>query len=164
MYDMSRTPSNRIRSKEPGPLSDLLIRELDRRNLTYRDLAAMTEEYARKRDPDDEGVGMTVIGSMVRGETQEPSIRNLWLIGKALGIPLGDILMTLGYDPSDLETSPASVEQQQVIALIRGSGSEDLKRIKRTLSLDTPGKVGLDAFLTANEARLRQQDKEKRHS
>lgn len=129
-------------------------------NLTYRDLAARTEEYAKQRDPNDEGVGATVIGSIARGESQEPLPRNLWLLGKALGIKMGDLLLAMGYDTWDINFTPASVEQQRVIALIRGSGSEDLKRIERTLSLDSPGKAGLDAFLSANEARLRRSDRD----
>lgn len=151
---MSHGSSKRIRPKKPGPLAALISKWLSDNNSTYRDLAERTRELSQARDPNDEGVSWAIVGSIVRGETQEPGPRNLWLLSRAMGITLGDLLLAIGYDPKDMETEPASVERQRVIALLRSAPDDDVKRAERVLQLDDPGKAALDALLAATEYRL----------
>src|SRR5690349_14443905 len=104
----------RIRHKNPGPLAELLAREILNNNWTYRELAERTKPFAQQRDPTDEGVSWNVIGTIVRGEVTEPQPRTLWLLGLTLGKTLGEMLMAIGYDPHSLSTSPDSAIQSMV--------------------------------------------------
>lgn len=145
----------RIRSKKPGPLAALISRWIEQNNSTYRELSDRTRELARSRDPNDDGVSWAIIGSIVRGQTQEPGPRNLWLLSRAMGITLGDLLLAIGYDPHDMETAPATVERQRTLALLRSAPDDDVKRAERVLQLDDAGRNALDALLAAVESRLR---------
>lgn len=153
---MSHGLTKRIRSKKPGPLAAIISQWLEQNNSTYRDLAERTRDLAQARDPGDEGVSWAVIGSIVRGETQEPGPRNLWLLSRAMGMTLGDLLLAIGYDPSDLTTAPETVDRQRALALLRGAPDDDARRVARVLRLDQPGKAALDALLAATESRLQQ--------
>lgn len=151
---MSNSATKRIRTKKPGPLAALISQWIEQNNSTYRDLAERTRELAQARDPNDEGVSWAVIGSIVRGETQEPGPRNLWLLSRAMGMTLGDLLLAIGYDPSDLATTPESADRQRALALVKSAPDDDVHRVTRVLQLDPPGKAALDALLAATESRL----------
>jgi hypothetical protein len=147
--------TKRIRRKQPGPLAALISKWLEEHNKTYRELSEATRELAQSRDPDDEGVSWAVIGSIIRGETREPTPRNLWLLAHAMDMSPADLLMAIGYDPSDFTTRPETAERQRVLALVRAATDDDLRRVDRVLGLDNRGRDALDALLAATEWRLR---------
>jgi hypothetical protein len=145
----------RVRHKRPGPLAAIISQWLEANNKTYRELSEATRELAQATDPDDDGVSWAVIGSMVRGETREPTPRSLWLLAHAMGKSPADLLLALGYNPSDFTTRPETAERQRVLALVRSATDDDLRRVERVLSLDDRGRDALDALLAATEGRLR---------
>jgi transcriptional regulator with XRE-family HTH domain len=147
--------TRRIRRKRPGPLAAIIGGWLQEHNKTYRDLAEATRELAQATSPDDEGVSWAMIGSIIRGETREPTPRNLWLLAHAMGVTPADLLLALGYDPSDFTTRPETAERQRVLALVRAAPDEDVRRVDRVLGLDDRGRDALDALLAATEGRLR---------
>lgn len=151
---MSHESSKRIRAKKPGPLAAIIIQWMKDNESTYRKLSERTRELAQARDPDDDGVSWAVIGSIVRGETYEPGARNLWLLSQAMGMTLGDLLLSIGYDPKDIYTTPADVDRQRLLALMRAAPEEDIERITRVLGLDQSGRDAIDALLAAVENRL----------
>lgn len=147
-------PPKRVRHKRPGPLGALIKKKLDERNWTFRLLEEHTREIAQATDPDDNGVSWSVSSSIVRGETQEPSVKNLWLMARAFGdVTLGDLIMAMGYDPSDLQTSPETAGRARVAALVRGATDDDLRRVERVLRLSEAEKTTLDVTLDVMQKR-----------
>ena len=151
---MSQVKTKRIRHKRPGPLAALIKKKLDDRNWTYRLLEEHTREIAQTIDPDDNGVAWSVTGALVRGETQEPSVRHLWLMARAFGdVTLGDLLLAMGYDPHDLQSTPATAERERIAAMVRGASDDDLRRVERVLRLSEAEKQTLDVTLEVMQKR-----------
>lgn len=147
---MSQEKPKRIRHKRPGPLAALIKAKLEQRNWTYR----LLEERTRAIDPDDGGIAWSVTGALVRGETQEPSIKHLWLMSRAFGdVSMGDLILALGYDPSDLQTKPATAGRERMAALMRGITDKDLRRVERVLRLSEAEKQTLDVTLDVMQKR-----------
>jgi hypothetical protein len=96
----------------------------------------------------------SVTGSVVRGETQEPSVRHLWLMARAFGdVSLGDMLLAMGYDPYDLQSTAATTERERIAAMVRGASDDDLRRAERVLRLSEAEKQTLDVTLEVMQKR-----------
>lgn len=66
---------------------------------------------------------------------------------------LGDMLLLMGYNPSDLATGPINEESEEVRAMIAAATPEDVARVRRVLGLDAIGRQMVDTFLDASERR-----------
>ena len=96
----------------------------------------------------------SVTASLVRGETQEPSVHNLWLMARTFGdVTLGDLIRVMGYEPSDLQTTPATAERDRAAAMVRGATDDDLRRVERVLRLSEAEKQTLDVPLEVMQKR-----------
>ena len=151
---MSTDKPKRVRHKRPTPLGALIKRKIDDRNWNYRILEEKTGEIARALDLDDKGVSWSVSAGIVRGETQNPTLLNLWLMARAFGdVTLGDLIIAHGYDPTDLQTTPETAERQRLVTMIRALPDEDLHRIERILGLSEEDRRTLDVTLDVMQKR-----------
>lgn len=141
------TERKRIRKPIEGLASGLpeMIRSARKaKGWSLRELEAETQRLAGH---EDSGTTINVLSFWERGVVREPKLTNLYLVGKALGIPLRRMIEALGFD-LELSREPVTDERRQRAQTILGVASEDdLGRIERLLSLDEAERRAVDAFL-----------------